>query len=387
MLPSFPHWVQVRERNFTVLFLTSTLAALFAFSASGLVFAQSGNPADPEAGTEGHSDNPVSRSDSKQAEKYDVKRIGQRDIGHGFNLYSLKREHELGEGIAATFNRNAKLINDPVVDEYVDRIAQKLVRCSDAKVPFTVRVIDSSDIPSAYGLPGGFLYVTSALVMDADGEAELAGIMAHEIAHVAARHATRALSRRRVYSIASSMSLVGGPAGVGISNAAGIAGPLSGKKFSRDAEYEADLLGLEYTYAAGYDPQALLDALEKLHALDKSSPFSRMPGAHFVSRLPFHHAIAKSMASYPLTEERIRRLQAEIPVFLPKKDDYVIDTNEFEEVKARLEAANAPVLHNRHAGDDDSKGPVLRRNTEEWTELSQPAGSPAPSMLSFSPHR
>lgn len=386
MLPSFPRWLQNRVRRFPLLFLTGLLAALFASFGPPHAAAQSEDPPDAEATPDVQSENPPSKAESKQVAKYDVARIGARDISHGFNLYSLKREHELGEGIAATFNRNAKLINDPVVNEYVDRIAQKLVRCSDANIPFTVRVIDSSDIPSAYGLPGGFLYVSSALVMNSDGEAELAGIMAHEIAHVAARHATRALSRRRVYSIASTMSMVGGPAGAGISNVAGIAGPLSGKKFSRDAEYEADLLGLEYTYAAGYDPQALLDALEKLHALDKASPFSKMPGAHFASRLPFHNAIAKSMANYPMMDERIRRLQAEIPVFLPKKGDYIIDTNEFEEVKARLEAANAPVLRNRHAGDDDSKGPVLRRNTQEWTEVNPPAESGVPSMLSLLPH-
>ena len=362
------------------------LAVLLAFSGTLLAVGQSETSADPESAPESHSDDPLSKSEAKEIGKYDVGRIGQRDISHGFNLYSLKREQELGEGIAATFNRNARLVNDPVVNEYVDRIAQKLVRCSDANIPFTVRVIDSSDVPRAYGLPGGFLYVSSALVMDADGEAELAGIMAHEIAHVAARHATRALSRRRVYSIASSMSLVAGPAGVGISNAAGIAGPLSDKKFSRDAEYEADLLGLEYTYAAGYDPQALLDALEKLHALDvKGSPFAKMPGSHFVSRLPFHHAIAKSMANYPQIEERIRRLQSEIPVFLPKKDDYVIDTNEFEEVKARLQAVHMPVLRNRRSGDDDSKGPVLRRNTEDWTEARPADASKSPSMLSLLP--
>ncbi len=387
MLPSFPLWVQNRVRITASLFVTALLAGLFAFSGIPRSAAQSQDPPDTENTPDIQSGNPSSKTESKQIAKYDVARIGARDISRGFNLYSLKREHELGEGIAATFNRNAKLINDPVVNEYVDRIAQKLVRCSDANIPFTVRVIDSSDIPSAYGLPGGFLYVSSALVMNSDGEAELAGIMAHEIAHVAARHATRALSRRRVYTIASTMSMVGGPAGAGISNVAGIAGPLSGKKFSRDAEYEADLLGLEYTYAAGYDPQALLDALEKLHALDKSSPFSKIPAAHLASRLPFHRAIAKSMANYPMIDERIRRLQAEIPLFLPKKDDYIIDTNEFEEVKARLEAANAPVLHNRHAGDDDSKGPVLRRNTQEWTEVNPRAGSPAPSMLSLLPHR
>jgi predicted Zn-dependent protease len=304
----------------------------------------------------------------KNAEKYAVDRIGQRGIGRGFNFYSRKHEHELGQSLATALDRSTKLINDPVVNDYVNRLAQKIVRYSDADVPFTVKVIDSGDIPRAYGLPGGFLYVDSALILSADGEAELATVMAHEIAHVAARHATRALTRKQVCNIVGSMAMIAGPAGAGAADISGLAGPLSVKKFSRDSEYEADLLGIEYAYAAGYDPQALLDALEKLHAieLERNAAIAKIPGYHLASKMPFHSGIAKGFANYPLTEERIHRLQSEISAFLPDRKDYIVDTNEFQEVKARLLESQTPILRHHGAnGDDDNKGPVLRRTKDD----------------------
>jgi len=163
----------------------------------------------------------------KMLEKYDVQRIGQRGIGHGFNIYSRKREHELGENMAATLDRTTKIITDPVVNNYVNRLAQRLVRYSDADIPFSVKVIDYGDIARAYGLPGGFLYVDSALILSSDGEAELAAIMAREIAHVAARHATRALTRKEVCHTLDQLAYVLGPAGAGFADVGGLIGPLS----------------------------------------------------------------------------------------------------------------------------------------------------------------
>ena len=302
----------------------------------------------------------------KKAQKYDIEHIGQRGIGRGFNFYSMKREFELGRNIAAAFDRTTKAVRDEEVNAYVNRLAQKIVRYSDAEVPFTVKVIDSGDIPRAYGLPGGFLYVDSALILSADDEAELAGIMAHEIAHVAARHATRAMTRRDLCRIIDSVAYVAGPAGAGAADIGGLAGPLSLKKFSRDAEYEADLLGIEYAYAAGYDPEALLDALEKLHAIEeqKKAELAKIPGYHFATKIPFHSKIAKSFANYPLTEERIGRLELEIAEFLPGRKDYILDTDEFQEIKAHLLASQAPVLRHRSNQDEDNNGPVLRRHPE-----------------------
>jgi len=351
--------------------LVCLLAALSASLAS-----YAGTTPSASASTETATNNASAAKTAKKPEKYDIDHIGQRGIGRGFNLYSLKREHELGQSLAASFDRTTRIIHDPVVIDYINGLAQKIVRYSDADIPFTVKVIDSGDVPRAYGLPGGFLYVDSALILSADGEAELASVMAHEIAHVAARHATRALTRKRVCDVVGSIAMVAGPAGMGVADAGGLAGPLSVKKFSRDAEYEADLLGIEYAYAAGYDPQALLDALEKLHAIEvqRNQELAKIPGYHLASKVPFHSSIAKGFANYPLTEERIGRLQAEIATFLPDRKDYVIDTNEFQEIKARLLASQTPVLHH-HAGgsEDDSNGPVLRRAPEvEETSNERP---------------
>ena len=319
----------------------------------------------------------------KEAAKYDVTRIGQRGIGKGFNFYSLKREHELGERMASAFDHGTKIVHDPVINEYVNRLAQRIVVHSDADVPFTVKVIDSGDIPRAYGLPGGFLYVDSALIADSDGEAELVSVMAHEIAHVAARHATRAMTRKDLMSFVNYATLFAGPTSILLENAGGLAGPLSTKKFSRDAEYEADLLGIEYAYSSGYDPQALLDALEKLHSLEEErhALYSKIPGYHAATKIPFHSKLARSFASYPLTEERIQRLQSEITAFLPTRSDYIIDTDEFQEIRSRVLAAQTPVLRHHDPNDEKTDGPVLRRTSDYDSAPTSPLRTSTDSMV------
>ena len=347
---------------------------LIALLAPSLMFGSASDaPDSPSPAVDSSTKDAAVVKNPKKPDKYDVDHIGQRGIGHGFNLYSLKREHQLGENIAAALDRTTKIITDPIVNDYVNRLAQKIIRYSDAEIPFTVKVMDSGDIPRAYGLPGGFLYVDSALILSADGEAELATVLAHEIAHVAARHATRALSRREVCHIVDSVAYIAGPAGAGFADVGGIAGPLSVKKFDRDSEYEADLLGMEYAYAAGYDPQALLDALEKLHAIEvkKKADMTKIPGYRLATHIPFHSKIANGLSSYPQTEERIERLQSEIVTFLPTRKDYVVDTNEFEEVKSHLLASQVPQLRH-HPGDEDNKGPVLRRSSDDNVEASSP---------------
>jgi predicted Zn-dependent protease len=309
--------------------------------------------------------NAASTKSGKKDGKYDVNRIGQRGIGRGINLYSINHERAVGEKLASSIDGNTKLVNDAAVTNYINALGQKIVRNSDAEFPFTVKVIDSTDM-GAFGLPGGFLYVDSGLVTALDAEAELASVMAHEIGHIAARHATRAVTRRRMGDIISSVGLFAGPAGLLLQNVGGIGGPLAGKKFSRDAEYEADLLGIEYTYAAGYDPEAFLSALEKLHAheLTLRDMLAKVPGYHLGTKLPFHKQIARTFSNYPLTEDRIHRLQEEISVFLPDRIEYVFDTSEFRDAKARLLAADAPVLRRNRAGADSGKGPILRRPSQ-----------------------
>ena len=292
----------------------------------------------------------------KKFSKYDVHRIGHRGIGEGVNEYSLEEERELGWELSQELEMTTRLITDPVITDYVDQLGQTIVHNSDAHVPFTIKVVDSDEV-NAIALPGGYLYVHGGLIMAADSEAELAGLMAHEIAHVAARHATRAETRLKIFT-ALSMALMyfGGPAAA-LRMAVGLAGPATFMKFGRDAEREADLLGLEYEYVAGYDPQALVQFFEKLHTEEHRN----------------RNFVARAFATHPMTEDRIRRAQEEISTLLPAKSAYIVDTSAFQEVKSRLadlmhdhapSAGGRPVLHRRTRANDnsaDDKGPTLRR--------------------------
>ena len=289
---------------------------------------------------------------TKSSAKYDVDRIGQRDVGKGVNLYSLQKERALGEALAAAIDRRTKLVADPDINDYVNALGQKIARNSDAQVPFIIKVIDSPGL-NLFSLPGGFLYVDQGLIREVDSEAELAGLMAHEIAHVAARHASRSATRRYAWNMVSiPLIYLGGPAGLGIRQLAGLGVPLTFKKFDRDAEIEADLLGVEYLYAAGYDPQAFLDALEKLQSKEnqRRARTAKVPVFNFLAKVPLHGQIARAYASYPSTEERVQRVQTEISTMLPNKSDYVLDTGEFQEVKAKLAWADRPILRRQPRG-------------------------------------
>jgi Zn-dependent protease with chaperone function len=311
---------------------------------------------------------------TKNSGKYDVDRIGQRDVGKGVNLYSLQKERALGEAMAAAIDRSTKFVADPDINDYVNRLGQKIARNSDAQVPFTIKVIDSPEL-RVFSLPGGFLYVDRGLLMEVDSEAELAGMMAHEIAHVAARHASRSATRRYAWNMLSiPLVYLGGPAGLGIKQAAGMGVPLAFKKFDRDAEIEADLLGIEYQYAAGYDPQAFVEALEKLNGKEKQrrARMAKVPVFNFLAKVPLRSKIAQAYASYPSTEERIQRVQAEISTLLPSRNEYILDTGDFQDVKGRLAWANRPILRRQHAGSDISDGPRLKRPLSE-----EPPANPA----------
>ncbi len=274
--------------------------------------------------------------------KYDVSKIGSRNVGGGMNFYSLEKEIALGKQLAAQVEQTSKLVTDPVVNEYINRIGQNLVRNSDAKVPFTIKVIDD-DTVNAFALPGGFFYVDSGLILAADNEAELAGVMAHEIAHVAARHATKQATKGQLLNIASiGLIFIGGPAGYAAQEALALAVPLGFLKFSRNAEREADLLGLEYSYASGYDPQAVVEFFEKLEAKEKQK----------------HGFLAKTFSTHPMTADRVKSAQQEIAKYLPDRPQYVLDTSDFDQVKARLaRLTNASRMLNK----DGEARPTLRR--------------------------
>src|SRR2546423_2405614 len=196
--------------------------------------------------------------------KKDPDEIGNRDVGKGINFYSLEKEIGLGKQLAQEVERQAKIIDDPIVAEYVNRVGQNLVRNSDAKVPFTIKVLDSEEV-NAFALPGGFFFVNSGLMLKAESEAELAGVMAHEIAHVAARHGTKQATKGEIINLASiPLIFMGGWAGYAIRQGASVAIPLGFLHFSQSLEAEADYLGLQYLYKSGYDPNAFVDFFEKI---------------------------------------------------------------------------------------------------------------------------
>src|SRR5580658_7910749 len=274
----------------------------------------------------------------------DVNAVGNRDIGaRGLgNWYSTDTEIKMGKMYSEEVEKSSKFITDPVIEEYVNRIGQNIVKNSDCKVPFTIKVIDSDEI-NAFALPGGFFYVNSGLILNADEEAEMAGVMAHETAHVCAHHAVREQTRMN-YAQLSTIPLIfiGGWTGYGIYEAAGLAIPMTFLKFSRDFEAQADYLGVQYMYRAGYDPQAFISFFEKVQALEK-----RKPGM-----------VAKAFSDHPQTPDRILHSQEEIARILPARDEYTVTTSEFDDIKARL----ARIENKRRLTDSkDTKKPSLRR--------------------------
>src|SRR6266404_5215366 len=204
--------------------------------------------------------------------KKDPEEIGNREVGKGVNFYSLEKEIALGKQLAQEVEHQSKLVDDPIIAEYVNRVGQNLVRNSDAKVPFTIKVLDAEEV-NAFALPGGFFFVNSGLILKAGNEAELAGVMAHEIAHVAARHGTKQATRGEIINLASiPLIFVGGLPGYAIQQGAGLAVPLGFLNFSRAFEREADYLGLQYLYKAGYDPTSFVDFFEKIQSQEKKKP-------------------------------------------------------------------------------------------------------------------
>ena len=285
----------------------------------------------------------VQQTRDPKNEKEDVSKIGERDVDGGVNFYGINKEIQLGKSMAAEVEKNAKIIDDPVIAEYVNRVGQNLVRNSDAQVPFTIKVIDSEEV-NAFALPGGFFFVNSGLIKLAETESELAGVMAHEIAHVTARHGTRQATKGQIANLASipmAIFLPGGWLGYGIYQAANFAIPMTFLKFSRGYEKEADFLGMQYLYKAGYDPTSMVTFFERLQAQQK-----RKQGK-----------LAKAFSSHPPTGKRIKLIQERMSEILPAKAEYVISTNEFQTVRERL----VKLTNTTKRDETDPDRPTLRR--------------------------
>ena len=321
-------------------FFNSFLVAAAAVALTAPVGASAANEEKPK--TELPSKKEEGKDKKKKNDKKDVEQIGERDVGKGVNWYSLEKEIAMGKGVAQDIERQAKIIDDSVIAEYVNRVGQNLVRNSDVKVPVIIKVIDAEEV-NAFALPGGFFFVNSGLILRAETEAEMAGVMAHEIAHIAARHGTRQATRGQIVNLATiPLIFMGGWAGYGARQAASILIPVGFLTFSRGFETEADMLGLQYLYKAGYDPTAFVDFFEKLQSDEK-----RKPGT-----------MSKVFSSHPLTDDRISNSQKNIQEILKAKPEYVVTTSEFNDVKGRL----SMLLNKRRVDTKDDPGkPRLKK--------------------------
>jgi predicted Zn-dependent protease len=299
----------------------------------------------------------------------DVNEIGNRKVAH-FSIISEEKEMAIGKQYATEIDRTAKLIKDPVVTEYINRVAQNVARNSDLQVPLTVKVIDDPEI-NAFALPGGFLYVNSGLVLAADEEDQVAGVMAHEIAHVAARHWASQMTKQTILSYAMlplMLTPMSYPVYMGLSAAMDYGVPIAFLKFSRADESEADYLGIQYMYKAGYDPNSYVAFFGKIIQDER-----RQPGS-----------VPSIFMDHPPTPDRIVKSVEEIKEILPKRNEYLVTTSEFNDVKGRLQTLVAslkkgekqgPTLKKRqptddttggqnggtNTSDDDDKPPVLKR--------------------------
>ncbi|HWO00231.1 MAG TPA: M48 family metalloprotease [Blastocatellia bacterium] len=336
-------------KRVTVLALAASIASpatLFAQDSKATA-AKAQDSAAPQAG--------ATATKGKLTEDENPEMIGKRNINkHQIDFYSLEKEVGIGRRLAADVDRQGKFIDDPVITEYVNRVGQNLALHSDAKIPFTIKVLDSDDV-NAFALPGGFLYVNKGAILAADTEAELAGVMSHEIAHVAARHGVEQASKQQLanYAMIPLIFMTGGIGYIAY-QAAQIGVPLAFLKFSRNVESEADKLGAEYLWAAGYDPNNFLSFFEKLEKKEKHKPGT----------------LSKLFGTHPPTPDRIVKVRDLLAKF-PDRDEYTVSTSEFNRVKSRLlQVTNAKTLE---AGSRDTSRsrPTLKRRKDTGDDTTQ----------------
>ena len=286
----------------------------------------------------------------------DPSQIGKRNINGGSDKFfgwlggSQQKEMQIGRQLALEVEQQAKMVDDPMITEYVNRVGQNVVLHSDAKIPFTIKVIDSDEV-NAFALPGGFFFVNKGLILAADNEAEIAGVMAHEIAHVAARHAMENAGKGQFlnYGILAGLILTGGVAGTILQNTAGLGQALAFFSFSRGAEAEADRLGVQYLYAAGYDPTAMSTMFEKLASKNKKKPGT----------------LSKLFSTHPQSLDR-RDASLALVARFPEKDEYIISTSEFQRVKEHLlKLSNAKAGVSVDYDENDNPRPTLKRRQPE----------------------
>jgi predicted Zn-dependent protease len=324
-----------------------TLFMLF----SSVAVAASGSPPAPDQKSK----------QQKLGDKENPEMVGKRNINRGqWNFYSIEKEINLGRQLSTMLDQQMRLLDDPIVTEYINRVGQNIVLHSDAQVPFTIKVAVSDEI-NAFALPGGFFYVNTGLVLEAENESELAGVMAHEIAHVTARHALENFTKAQLLQFASiPLIFVGGVPGMLGRIGANFGLPMAFFRFSRGAEKEADILGAQYSWASGYDPNGLLTFFEKLQAKHKKEP----------------GAFSKLFMTHPTTPDRIEVVKGLIGQF-PDRDEYVISSWEFNQVKERLARLQGAAKKLEREGEATGGGrPTLKRR--QPSDQDQPPSDQPP---------
>jgi beta-barrel assembly-enhancing protease len=295
---------------------------------------------------------PTTTTTSKLEKKENPELVGNRDINsRQINFYSLEKEMGIGQQLASEVERQLKLVDDPIINEYINRVGQNIVLNSDAKVPFTIRVVDSDEV-NAFALPGGYFFVNKGLILAAENEAEIVGVMAHEIAHVAARHGTEQVSKGQLLQFGSiPLIFLGGPIGIAARSAANFALPLTFLKFSRNAEAEADMLGAQYAWKSGYDPAGMVTMFEKLASKEKNKPGT----------------MSKLFSDHPATGDRANKVRSLISQF-PQREEYIVNTSDFNQIKARLVAVSGARRNGSAGANGGNNGggdrPTLKRRQD-----------------------
>jgi len=285
---------------------------------------------------------PAKNQDKKSDKKKDPTKIGDRNVAGRFNnFYSIDKEIALGKQLSIEVHKQAHVVDDPIVAEYINRLGQTLARNSDVAFPVSFTLIEAEDI-NAFTLPGGFVFLNTGMFRLSDNEAELASVLAHELGHAAARHATRQATTSDLIAASTiPLAIFGGWMGLLVRPAASIVEPMALFHFSREFETEADMLGVQYLWKSGYDPDASVDMFERVESTERTHPGS----------------VSKLFRTHPLTADRIEKTQNNINQLLPSRKEYVLNTSEYEEVRARL----GEILQDHKTDLKEQNHPTLRR--------------------------
>ena len=302
-----------------------------------------------------------------QAQKDDPDAIGTRKVAHK-SIISEQKEIAYGKEMSQQVDHQSKLVTDPVLNEYVNRVGQNLARNSDLKVPLTIKVIDDPTI-NAFALPGGFLYVNTGVIKSADEESQLAGVLSHEMAHVAARHWASQVTKQTLLQYAM-IPLMFTPMSIGAyyGLSAAMQGlPILFLKFSQKDEAEADYLGLQYMYKAGYDPESYVTFFGKVTEEER-----HMPGS-----------VPEIFMDHPPTPDRIISCEQEIQKILPQKPQYLVSTSEFNDIKSRLTTVmiaqnrvkpGSPTLEKKKSSDKTGNAPPSDSGSDQPPVLKRRDG-------------